>query len=53
MIFHENHLLADDFREKSYHICLKKMGKMLQNVSSTEVVIGALRIKLLQYCWKL
>ena len=41
MIFHENHLLADDSREISYLIFL---GKMVQNVLSAAVVIGALRV---------
>ena len=44
MIFHKNHLLADD----SHEICLiffRKLGKMSQNLSSAAVVIGALRVK--------
>ena len=38
MIFHENRLLADDSH-------VRKLGKMLHNLSSAEVVIGALRVK--------
>ena len=45
MIFHENHLLADDFHEISYLIFVEKKGKMLQNMLSAAGVIGALRIK--------
>ena len=45
MIFHENRLLADDSREKSYLIFFQKIGKMLQNMSFAAVVIGALRVK--------
>ena len=42
MIFHENRLLsADDSYEISYLIFL---GKLLQNLSSTGVVIGALQV---------
>ena len=37
MIFHENRLLADD---SPYFF--RKLGKMLQNLSSSAVVIGAL-----------
>ena len=44
MIFHENRLLADDSHETSYLI-LFEMGKMSQNLSSSAVVIGALRVK--------
>ena len=47
MIFHENHLLADDSHEISYFIFFQKLGKMSQNLSSAAVVIGALRVKLL------
>ena len=43
MIFHENRLLADDSHELSYLI-FSKLGKMSQNLSSTAVVIGALRV---------
>ena len=38
MIFHENCLLADDPHEISY------LSKMLQNLLSAAVVIGALRV---------
>ena len=44
MIFHENHLLADDSHEISYLIFFRKLGKMSQNLSSAAVVIGALRV---------
>ena len=44
MIFHENHLLADDSHEISYLIFLKKLGKMSQNLSSAADVIGFLRV---------
>ena len=40
MIFHENRLLADD----SHEISLLIFGKMLQNLSSAAVAIGALRV---------
>ena len=43
MIFHENCLLADNSKEISYLIFFQKLGKMLQNLSSAAVVIGALR----------
>ena len=48
MIFHENCLPADDSHELSYLICLRKLGKMLQNLSSAAVVIGALNVKFLK-----
>ena len=44
MIFHDNRLLADDFHEISYLIFYKKLGKMLEILSSAAVVIGALRV---------
>ena len=44
MIFHENCLLADNSHEISYLIFFLKLGKMLQNLSSAAVVIGALRV---------
>ena len=47
MIFHENRLLADDYREISYLIFIRKLGKMSQNLSSAAVVIGALRDNIL------
>ena len=40
MIRHENHLLADD----SHDFC-RKLGKILQDLSSAAVVIGALRVE--------
>ena len=46
MIFHENRLLPDDSHETSYLIFFPKLGKMLQNLSSAAVVIGALRVKI-------
>ena len=45
MVFHENRLLADDSHEISYLI-FRKLRKMLQNLSSAAVVIGALRVNL-------
>ena len=45
MIFHENHLLADDSHEISYLIFFRKLGKISQNLSSAAVVIEALRVK--------
>ena len=49
MIFHENRLLADDSHDIShgisYLIFFRKLRKMLQNLSSAAVVIGALRVK--------
>ena len=44
MIFHENRL-ADDSDEISYLIFFRKLEKVLQNLSSAAVVIGALRVK--------
>ena len=44
MIFRENRLLADDSHEISYLIFFLKSRKMLQNLSSAAVVIGALRV---------
>ena len=46
MIFHENLLLADDSHKTSYLIFVEKLGKILQNLSSAAVVIGALRVKI-------
>ena len=43
MIFNENRLLAEDSHEISYLIFFRKLGKMLENLSSAAVVIGALR----------
>ena len=45
MIFDEDRLLADDSHQISFLIFLRKLGKMLQNLSSAEVVIGAVRVK--------
>ena len=44
MIFHENRLLADDSHVISYLIFVENWEKMSQNLSSAEVVIGALRV---------
>ena len=44
MIFHENHLLADDSHEISYLNVFRKFGKMKPNMPSAAVVIGALRV---------
>ena len=44
MIFHENHLLADDSHEISYFFFFRKLGKISQNLSSAAVVIGVLRV---------
>ena len=44
MIFHENRLLADDFRGISYLIFVENWEKMSQNLSSAAVAIGALRV---------
>ena len=46
MIFHENRLLADDSHEISHLIFFEKLGKMLQNLSSAAVDIGALRVSI-------
>ena len=45
MMFHENCLPADDSHGISYIFFFRKLRKMLQNLSSSEVVIGALRVK--------
>ena len=45
MIFHENHLLADDSHEISDLIFFQKLGKMLKKLLSAAVVIGPLRVK--------
>ena len=49
MIFHENHLLADDSDEIPYFI--RKLGKMSQNLSSAAVVIGVVRLSSNTECW--
>ena len=46
MIFHENRLLADDSHVISYLIFFQKLGKLSQNLSSAEVVIGAVRVNM-------
>ena len=48
MIFHENRLLADDTPEISCLIFFQKFAKMSQNLSSAAVVIGALRVNLIE-----
>ena len=45
MIFHKNCLLADNSHEISYLIFFRKLRKMVQNLSSADVVIGNLRVK--------
>ena len=45
MIFHENHLPADESHEISYLTFFWKMGKMSQNWLSAAVMIGALKVK--------
>ena len=45
MIFHENHLLADDSHVISYLIFVENWEKCHKNLSSAAVVIGALRDK--------
>ena len=45
MIFHENHLLADDSHEISFLIFLKNWEKIMQDLSSAAVVIGASMFK--------
>ena len=42
MIFHEYCLLPDDSYEISYLIFFQKLGKMVQNLLSAAVLIGAL-----------
>ena len=49
MIFHENRRLADDSHEISYLFFVKNWEKMLQNLSSAAVVIGALRDKIVSF----
>ena len=46
MIFHENRLLADDSHDITPYF-FQKLRKMLQNLSSAAVVIGALRVNYL------
>ena len=48
MIFHEICLLADNAHEISCLIFFE-LGKMSQNLSSAAVVIGALRVKKVNY----
>ena len=45
MIFHENRLLAEDSHILSVLYFFRKWRKVLQNVSSAAVVIGAIRVK--------
>ena len=45
MIFHENRLLADIIPYFS-----RKLGKLLQNLSSAAAVIGALRVNNQEQC---
>ena len=45
MIFHENHLLADDSHEISFLIFSENLEFFLQNLWSATVEIGALRDK--------
>ena len=45
MIFHENCLLADNSHEISHLTFFRKLGKISQNLSSSAVVISALRAK--------
>ena len=45
MIFHENCLLADNSHTISSLIFFGKLEKMLQNLLSAAVVIGALRLE--------
>ena len=45
MIFHENRLLADDSHEVSYLLFFRQLGKMSKDLSSTAVLIGALKVK--------
>ena len=47
MIFHENCLLADGSHEISY-LFFRKFEKMSQNLSSAVVVIGTLRVKVIE-----
>ena len=44
MIFHENRLQADNSHVTSYLIFYRKLGNILQNLSSAAVMIGALRV---------
>ena len=50
MIFHENRLLADDSYEISCLISFENQQKMLQNLSSAAVMIGALSVKIGHRC---
>ena len=52
MIFHENRLLADNSHEISHLFFFQKFGKMLQNLLSAAVVIGALRVNIFFGCSK-
>ena len=46
MIFHENHLLAEDSHEISYQNILFENLEHSQNLSSAVVIFGALRAKI-------
>ena len=46
MIFHENCLLADNSHEISYLIFFENLERLLQNLPSAAVVIGALRVNI-------
>ena len=48
MIFHENRLLADDSHILSYLIFFRKLGTMAKNLSSAVVVIGAVKVKVME-----
>ena len=50
MIFHENRLLVDDSHEIPFHYFCRKLGKLLQNLSSAAVVTGALRVNYQEQC---
>ena len=45
MIFHDNHLLADDSHEILHLFFCWKLGNMLQNFSSVSVVVGTLSVE--------
>ena len=47
MIFHVNRLPADDSHEISYLIFFENWERFRQNLSSAAVVIGAVRVNLL------
>ena len=47
MIFHENGLLADNSHDISYLIFFRKIRKNVENLWSAAVMIGALRVKIM------